>query len=203
MSTSRSSNRGTVPCLRRLLAAGAIVLCTAPGVTNAQPVQWAGNGHWYEYVPAPSIFQSVTFAAAKTAAESRTYLGLTGYLATITSASEQSFINGAGFPFLFDFGATSSAWLGGSDGAVEGEWRWVGGPESGQLASYTNWCCGHPVNGADGLGAFDYLYLFVNARSVGTVSYGWASAPATDGALGYLVEYGPAPTPPTSKQKYF
>ena len=48
------------------------------------------------------------------------YHGLQGYLATITSAEENAFIqsktNGVG-------------WIGASDHAVEGEWRWVTGPE--------------------------------------------------------------------------
>lgn len=53
---------------------------------------------------------------------------------------------------------TTSVWLGGSDLAVEGEWRWSGGPEAGQMywlgaaagsaqgGFYTNWGGGEPNN---------------------------------------------------------
>ncbi|HEX6915128.1 MAG TPA: LamG-like jellyroll fold domain-containing protein, partial [Chitinophagaceae bacterium] len=77
---------------------------------------FAGNGHYYEWVPAPSI----TWTNARLAASQRTFNGLQGYLVTITSAAEMSFI------------ATKlqgSGWLGASDLAYEGTWRWVTGPE--------------------------------------------------------------------------
>ena len=72
---------------------------------------------------------------------------LTGHLATITSQEEQDFVEAL---------LTSSSWLGGSDDAVEGEWRWVEGPEEGEQfwqglaggtavnGSYENWAPGEP-----------------------------------------------------------
>lgn len=183
--------------LRRvLLAAGAAAtLLTLPATAEAQLVQWTiasgGNDHWYEYVPAPSIFAPVSFATAQAAAGASTHLGLQGYLATVTSAAEQTFLNGA-FSYLFGFGATSTTWLGASDAAVEGEWRWLGGPEAGQLVGYTDWIPGHPVN-APGFEDYDFLTLYINAAGTPPV-FGWASAQSS-GALGYIVEYGAGSVP--------
>lgn len=184
---------------RRLftLACAALSLFAAPRTTAAQTdqlVQWetasGGNGHWYRYINSGSIFQGfTTFEAARTAAEASTYNGLQGYLATVTSAAEQTFINGA-FSYLFGFGGVSTAWLGASDAAVEGEWRWLGGPETGQLMSYTNWLPGHP-RGGPGLEDHDQMVQYVQAGFPTT--YGWATLGSTDGALGYIIEYGSGP----------
>jgi gliding motility-associated-like protein len=78
------------------------------------------NHHFYEYFEAPGI----TWADAKTAAETKTYFGLKGYLATILSAEEQQII-GEQLP--------GNGWIGGSDFKVEGEWRWLTGPENGTM----------------------------------------------------------------------
>lgn len=178
--------------LRRWLRAVATGATLAlPATASAQRVQWTvasgGNGNWYEYVPAISIFEPIAFATARSAAESSTHLGLQGYLATVTSAAEQNFINSS-FAFLLGFGASANVWLGASDTAVEGEWRWLGGPEAGQLLTYTDWRAGQPVNGP-GFEDFDLLALSINASSPPT-SFGWVSIQTTGGALGYVIEYG-------------
>lgn len=152
--------------LRRLTSTTlmAAALLAVPRVAAAQPVQWSvaagGNGHWYEYRQSISIFDGLfTFDAARSAALASTHLGLQGYLAKVTSAAEQEFIND--FGFLLGFGASSNAWLGASDAAVEGEWRWLDGPEAGQLISYTNWRPTQPVNGSD----YNWLALNIAAAS--------------------------------------
>lgn len=120
-------------------------------------------------------------------------MGLQGYLATITSAAEQTFIQSS-FPFMVGFGATGNAWLGGSDAAVEGEWRWLDGPEGGQLFTCTNWLPGHPVN-APGFEDFDLLALHLNVQGSPAV-FGWTSQTPQSGAFGYVVEYGLTPNDP-------
>jgi hypothetical protein len=145
----------------------AAALLAVPGVAAAQPVQlrqWSvadgGNGHWHEYRQSISIFDGLyTFDAARSAALASTHLGLQGYLAKVTSAAEQEFIND--FGFLLGFGASGDAWLGASDAAVEGEWRWLDGPEAGQLISYTNRRPTQPVNGSD----YNWLALNIAAAS--------------------------------------
>lgn len=79
------------------------------------------TGHYYEYVSAPGI----TWTSAEAAADALpSYYGvLTPYLATITSAEEAQ---------LSGEQAAGAGWIGGSDVAVEGTWRWMTGPEAGK-----------------------------------------------------------------------
>ena len=76
------------------------------------------TGHFYRFVASPGIAWSAASAAASSAASK--YHGLQGYLATITSAGENAFIQQK---------TKGVGWIGASDAAVEGEWRWVTGPE--------------------------------------------------------------------------
>ncbi len=142
----------------------------------AAPVQWTvgsgGNDHWYEYVD-----RAVDWATARSNALASSYLGLGGYLATVTSADENGFL-------AFNFGAL--AWLGGTDQASEGAWQWIDGPEAGAAfpPAYTNWNPGEPNN----LGDEDYLHL--NWQFNG----GWNDVGANY-AQGYIVEYSDNPAP--------
>lgn len=74
------------------------------------------NGHFYEYVPALGI----SWIDAKNTASTKTYYGLQGYLATLTSAAESQ---------LAGTQAPGTGWIGGSDNEIEGTWKWVTGPE--------------------------------------------------------------------------
>ncbi|WP_068493932.1 DUF4347 domain-containing protein, partial [Paramagnetospirillum marisnigri] len=155
----------------------------------------ASSGHWYEVVNSSGI----TWDAAKTAAESRTLMGMTGYLATITSSAENALLGGL---------ISSEAWLGGSDATSEGVWKWVGGPEAGQQfwqggaagsavgGAYVNWGVTMPDNA---WGGQNYMWL----RSTGAQ---WDDArpneDAVVAAVGggtsyYIVEYGGMTGDPT------
>eukprot|EP01012_Entosiphon_sulcatum_P022531 TRINITY_DN274_c0_g1_i2.p1 TRINITY_DN274_c0_g1~~TRINITY_DN274_c0_g1_i2.p1 ORF type:complete len:602 (-),score=31.06 TRINITY_DN274_c0_g1_i2:1370-3175(-) len=79
------------------------------------------TGHFYEYVP---IASGITWAAAKSAAGSRTFHGLTGYLATILSDAENKFIAQEVIE------PPTVVALGGSDAAQNGIWAWTAGPEA-------------------------------------------------------------------------
>ncbi|MDX2153213.1 MAG: C-type lectin domain-containing protein [Bryobacteraceae bacterium] len=150
----------------------------------AAPIQWkvsdGGNDNWYEFQPAISIFEPIGFEQARAAALAATHLGLPGYLATVTSEDEQNFIESS-FPFLFGFGGTATAFLGGSDIDVEGEFRWLDGPEAGELFTYTDWFPGHPT------GTGDRLTLLIQFGG----NRGWVDT-NDGGALGYVVEFGDA-----------
>jgi len=74
------------------------------------------TGHFYRFVGKPGIF----WTAARDEAAATVYYGLKGYLATITSQVENDFINSK---------TKAVGWIGASDAAVEGDWRWVTGPE--------------------------------------------------------------------------
>lgn len=110
---------------------------------SAAPVQWAGNGHYYELIQGSFTFnQSVSGAAAQS------HLGLTGHLVTITSAAEQTFLNSL-------TAGTGLYYIGASDSVTEGDWEWVTGPETGsffeiagvlQPGFYSNWAVNEPNN---------------------------------------------------------
>ncbi|MDX1927618.1 MAG: Calx-beta domain-containing protein [Pirellulaceae bacterium] len=157
--------------------------------TGARSVQFSvgsstlanpANGHFYEFVSA----QGGSWTSAKAGAESRTLFGLQGYLATVTSASENAFIAGK---------LIGQGWMGASDVEVEGTWRWVTGPEAGQEfwqgagggsavnGMYNNWTPGEPNN----FGPFgeDYAHFRIDNT--------WNDYRVDNGATaGYVVEYG-------------
>jgi hypothetical protein len=81
------------------------------------------------------------------------------------------------------------AWIGLSDAAVEGEWRWLDGPEAGDLAVYTNWAANEPN---DYISGEDYTQI----RTNGTWNdHGLPNFPSY--RHGYVVEYSPVPAPTT------
>lgn len=82
------------------------------------------NQHFYKFVPG-----KITGTDAQAAATSTIELGLAGYLASITSEDENNFVaekiqGDAG-------GVAQNVWIGASDAAQEGAWKWVGGPDNG------------------------------------------------------------------------
>ncbi|QDT75896.1 lectin-like protein [Lacipirellula limnantheis] len=84
------------------------------------------NGHYYELIKLGSATR--TFAESSAAAGAKSYQGIPGHLVTITSQAEQDFIDNT-----YQRGGNYQVWMGASDSAIEGEWRWVTGPEAGQL----------------------------------------------------------------------
>ncbi len=170
-----------------------LLLLTASLFAAAAPIQWTlasgGNGHYYEYVPASGgIFSGISFDAAKAAAESSTYLGLTGYLATITSAAENSFLLNAGFSLIYGFGGNpfSSVWIGASDQQTDGTFRWLAGPEAGQTLNYSNFFPN--VSNPAGVN----YPVFGRFALENPLNGSWLIYDSTNRALGYIIEYGPA-----------
>ena len=172
-----------------------LALAISAAASSAAPIQWTvangGNGHWYEYVPAPTIFAPISFATANAAATAANWQGQSGYLATITSSAEQQFILGS-FAFLTGFGGGGNFWIGAADTAVEGEFRWIGGPEAGNLIAppaYTGWSPSEPSNLQANL---DYVLVSVNVANF--LNGNWGTADGS-GAFGYLIEYADSPSP--------
>ena len=134
------------------------------------------GGHYYEYVSG-----SYTWAQARALALGKTFNGLSGYLANISSADENSFVKAK-------IGA--DVWIGGSDQGTEGAWKWMDGPEAGQTfwnglsngstpsGSYANWNSGEPNDS----GGEDYAQFFVGTGK-------WNDLNSTS-TLAFLVEYG-------------
>lgn len=161
--------------------------------TTGNVVYYDYTQHFYEFVSASAI----SWTSAKTAAESRYYEGYQGYLATITSAAENTFVTSK---------CTGAGWLGASDAATEGVWKWVTGPESGTtfwnggkngsavVDQYNKW---HINVEPDNNGDEDYLHIMGQTKPSWASTYpigSWNDFPDAAGTniYGYVVEYGPA-----------
>lgn len=132
------------------------------------------NGHYYGLTGGGLNWNQASAAAA----------AMGGYLATVTSAAENAFIHSNLNPY------PSGAWLllGGNDAIVDGQWRWVQGPEAG-----TQFWQGHqngsPVNGSyanweAGGGASNDTYVVTRGGGY------WGVVPGGFRAQGGVVEIG-------------
>ncbi|MFN0151701.1 MAG: FlgD immunoglobulin-like domain containing protein [bacterium] len=173
-----------------LLLAAILVTWLTPLGAAADPVQFIGNGNDYEFVDTQT-----TWANAVTAAASRTYLGVGGHLATITTAAENDFLSSA-----FASGqAAYFGWIGGYEPGDDGVWLWGAGPESGvQFAqgaastppyNYVNWGGVEPNDFAPGE---DFAAINLGASFAGVPPGAWIDSPnpnPSDPIRGYIVEY--------------
>lgn len=165
------ARRNRVKC-----SALAVAAMLGAGGAAAAPVQWGVNGHWYEFVAAPST----TWSSANSAALG---LGSGWNLASITSAAEEMFIISL---ITGTIAERTHVWIGGTDAANEGTWTWT----NGDPFSYTNWWVGEPnnVNGNENFLALDFRGS----------AWRWNDAPdnvfTQVPVLGYVVE-NPVPLP--------
>ncbi len=157
-------------------------------LVSSGEVFFSGTNHLYEYVSS-----TLTWGAAKTAAEGRSKYGATGYLATITSQAENDFVSAR---------LTNAGWMGASDVTTESVWKWVTGPENGTTFSngnspnmvaasgqYQNWNNGEPNDS----GANEDCGQFLSGGSGK-----WNDLPCSGTTLpGYVVEYGAPGNLPT------
>lgn len=138
------------------------------------------NGHLYQY-----ISDAGTWEAAKTKAELLTRYGAQGYLTTISSSAENEFVADR---------LTNAGWMGASDAASEGVWRWVTGPEAGTQfwsgaiggstvgGRYANWSSGEPNDSSSNEDCAQFL-------TGGTGM--WNDLPCNSTSLpGYVAEFG-------------
>lgn len=161
---------------RSALTAATMLAALGAGGAAAAPVQWlAGNGHWYEFIAAPSI----TWVDADSAA---TGLGAGWNLASITTAAEETFIISL---ITGTIAQRTHVWIGGTDAAIEGTWTWT----DGESFFPTNWWGGEPNNS----GNEDYLALDFRGSA-----WAWNDAPdnvfTQVPVIGYIVE-NPVPVP--------
>lgn len=138
------------------------------------------NGHFYKPVTV-----GTTYTAARAASLTTTFKGQTGYLVTITSASENAFI--------FANVPQANIWFAATDEVVDGTWVIDAGPEkgtvmktsNGQLAGniagvYNNWAGGEP-NGSNH--SEDYAVTnWSGASTWNDLSNNWGNP--------YIIEYG-------------
>jgi hypothetical protein len=159
------------------------VFCLVAGIglvasqAYALPVQWGTNGHYYELVFAVGDWDN-----ANAAAQTSSFNGYAGHLATLTSQAEYNFsksiVNGAG--------EWSIVWIGAASG--DGV-SWVNGEGPVDVSSWSSspWGAGQPDLGGHGVAMGGPGY-----------SYSWATKPAAAGTGNYVVEYEASSVPEPS-----
>ncbi len=93
------------------------------------------NNHWYMWAGAGDFARAVNDSAKLT------YKGMSGHLATVTTTEE--------FKFLLDHKITQG-YIGASDQAKEGVFRWITGPEKDRVVSPTFWGSKQPDDAGSG-----------------------------------------------------
>jgi len=176
------------------LVAGLLLASAWASAQQSATAQWTtasgGNGHYYQVV---GLAAPISWSDANTAA---TQAG--GYLATITSANENTFVfNLTNSPAYWDQSVNDHGpWLGGfqPSGSQEpaGGWQWVTQPGAGspEPFSYTNWAAGQPSNDN---GIEDSLNFFHSGT--GTADTWNDEANSNTFVKSYVIEYNSAPTP--------
>jgi hypothetical protein len=155
-----------------LISALVLLLRPVPSAAQAGPVVFnPANGHYYQEVGVPG---GLLWDAANQAAQSMSYQGIPGHLATITSAEENQFIMDSlpnailGHWFIGGYQTPTA-------NEPAGDWHWV----TGEPFVYTNWQDGEP-NNADG---DDRMHILNNGK--------WNDLPSKEGYAygGYIAEY--------------
>ena len=166
---------------------------TPPAPLGPNQVYNPANGHVYEYV----AHGTISWDAAKSEANSKTYCGVNGYLVNITSQAELDFIENSVAP-----GGPNSlnTFIGGAlvSGSTS-KWQWVDGPEKGTVfwdngpveGQFASWDTqnGYPNTGRD--------EPVLGINNYGIPKFG---TEALTGYNGFIVEYSgfntnPTPTP--------
>lgn len=185
--------------MRRIFLLGLtliFILFAGINVAIASPVQWkssdGGNEHWYDVVLNSS---SISWSDAKLAAESAIYSGENGYLASITSESENSFVASLFGTNDWKHNGTNGfmgPWIGGfqPDPSNSSAWAWT----TGETWNYAKWEVGQPTNSG---GNQDFVHYFILGSSVVNQPATWNDyADISNKVFGYVVEYNsPVVTP--------
>lgn len=130
------------------------------------------RGVTYRCYEAVSLPNGTPWLNAAAAASTRFFQSSSGYLASVMSEEENTFMLSTPEALT---AAGTLIWLGGSDSVTEGTYKWVGGPETGLTfwqntnpASpatgvcllYCNWASGEPNN----LNDEDYVRILANLK---------------------------------------
>ena len=155
---------------------------------EATPMAFGSNAYEFVQVTNPfggtPIGSNNSWFTASAAASASVFGGVSGHLATITSAAENAFLIGLTSGTFTGF---QGAWIGGIAPA-----GWLVGPETGQAFSYTNWAGIEPNNSG-------YAYMLLSHPSFASGTWaddslaqgsgqGFPDANA-DPVIGYFVEW--------------
>ena len=122
-----------------LLIAFILAMTSAPAIpmtAASKPTFNPVNGHYYLVVSPPT---GIDWDNAKRAAETQTYKGMKGHLATITSACEQAFV----MALNSERDAPGELWLGGKRSDTDhSTWQWI----TGENWDFSYWNISEPNN---------------------------------------------------------
>lgn len=171
------------------------------------------NGHYYQV---KTWGGKTSVSTASSFANAQTFAGMTGYLATITTAAENDFIA--------NHTTAANAWIGATDDTSyvnnvsdqryddrEGSWHWFTGPEAGQEFWYgesggatrnglfENWASGEPNNEprnlVDSVGE-DFAVTNFN----GAIGLWNDALNDANGVNAAIIEFGGMPTEPNKSK---
>jgi hypothetical protein len=171
------------------------------------------NGHYYQV---KTWGGNTAVSSANSFANAQTFAGMTGYLATITTETENDFIA--------EHTTAANAWIGATDDTSlvndvsdqryddrEGSWHWFTGPEAGQEFWYgesggstrnglfENWASGEPNNEPrdffDSVGE-DFAVTNFN----GAIGLWNDALNDANGVNSAIIEYGGLPTEPNKSK---
>ena len=140
----------------------------------------SGSSYYKVY----SSSNPVSWDGARAIAKTTSYGGAAGYLANVTSQTENSFVTS-----LLPTTYWNGAWIGASDSTTEGTWRWADGPEAGtQITGYFNFAFGSYRDQED--------YLTINGGNINPYKGLWDDRNQVIEPLNlFVVEYpNPVPT---------
>lgn len=171
-----------------------VLLCAihAQAQIYGDPIFNPDNGHYYE-----TVLYGTSWTSASNTAASLTFGDAQGYLATISSQTENDFVYDSVYLTVFTnypgiTGQGDWVWLGGYqlDGSPEpaGGWTWV----TDEPFDYTNWNASQPSDSQGGGIAQNYLLMWHGGY--------WndaAGPPFGNSIQGFIVEFAPTPEPPS------
>ncbi|MBC7805387.1 MAG: hypothetical protein H7145_04480 [Akkermansiaceae bacterium] len=176
-----------------LLAVTASMSLCAASAQAQTPVRNPANNHYYALVVLPG---PITWKDADNAARNSVFMGMTGHLATITSAQENSFLieliyQKPTIPSLY------SIWLGGfklrSATPARSNWRWV----TGEPWNFTYWAKGEPNN----VFGIENRVIADGKRAWNDLPEDPHRAPNRVDVCAYVVEYGKVTIPPVTRRR--
>jgi hypothetical protein len=130
--------------MKKMILACALAASLGASLAQASPITYldgeqrvaAFGDNVYRYVVSP-----LDWNAALAAATTYSWNGQTGHLVTVTSLAENNFIYSAFVgPRFAAPGANveqATPWIALSDRETEGLWKWMAGPETGTVATFT------------------------------------------------------------------